>query len=140
MPFRVFRFSANCTVQRFALVKAQSRVDLPAILNSEIRNLDLPALLASLDNSFPLHRCSKKSGKMVVLVLRCQKFRTPAKVLWLRSVRSVLLTCGRCGRCSPNNLTRQPFHLESASDTMRARVQTRKDIFNEYSNLCPCKF
>jgi len=50
-------------VQRFALVKAHGREALPAILTCGMRNLDLPALLVSLDNSCPLRSRMKKSGK-----------------------------------------------------------------------------
>ena len=45
--------SANCTVRRFALVKAHGFIPLPAVVMRHMPNLDLPAVLVSLDNSFP---------------------------------------------------------------------------------------
>ena len=43
--------SHNCTVRRFALVKAHGFTDLPDMVTCKRRNLDLPAVLVSLDNS-----------------------------------------------------------------------------------------
>lgn len=45
--------SANCTVRRFALVKAHGFISLPDMMTSKRRSLDLPAVLVSLDNSCP---------------------------------------------------------------------------------------
>lgn len=45
--------SAHCTVQRFALVKAHGDAPLPDKVICKRRNLDLPAVLVSLDNSCP---------------------------------------------------------------------------------------
>ena len=44
---------ANFTVRRFALVKAQGFSILPARVMRQMPNLDLPAVLVSLDNSCP---------------------------------------------------------------------------------------
>lgn len=94
-----FRFS--CQLYCPAVCPCQG-----SCLNCPARYLDfqnaksyLLAFLASLDNSFPLHSCSKKSGKMSCLFCRIAQltYTCRSALAALRPLRPV----GRCGRCSP---------------------------------------
>ena len=50
-----FRFLVNCTVMRFALVKAMDYLTMPALAHRQKLYLSSPAILVSLDNSYPLN-------------------------------------------------------------------------------------